>query len=127
LYLLGKREEYWQVEQSWGAINMYLNFYNKEIAYSLVGLLDSGDQWKTATNEIPERIPDQLIRQGIIRIVGNNRGTCPYPHFLSQPENPGNPSSDAKIPNSIAHFSRNRFCSSVSIHQPDLPAVKIDT
>jgi len=37
---------------------------------------------------------------------------CPYPIFLSQPENPANPSSDPKIPNSISQCPWKRFCSS---------------
>lgn len=47
-------------------------------------------------------------------------------HFLSQPENSAIPSSAVKIPNSISHYPWKRFCSSTSIHQPDLTAVKIN-
>ena len=47
------------------------------------------------------------------------------PILLSQPKNSGIPSSAVKISNSISHCPWNRFCSSVLIHQPDLPVVKI--
>jgi hypothetical protein len=51
---------------------------------------------------------------------------CPYPAFFFRQGKLGNPSSDPKISNSVSHFSRKRFCSSVSIHQPDLPTLKIN-
>ena len=51
----------------------------------------------------------------------------PYLIFFSQTKNSAIPSFAVKFPNPKRKSSRKRFCSSVSIHQPDLAAVKINT